>query len=74
MEDYQTWGNRIGWLEWSTRSLSGHTTPHPQVGDELRCTGRSGRTMCFEFTEVTAAEGVRDMWFGTVKDLGYLED
>ena len=74
MEDHRGWGNHIGWLEFKDRWVSGHTTPHPQVGDELQCEAQSGKTLRFEFTEVTAAEGVRDMWFGTVKDLGYLED
>ena len=72
-EEHQGWGNNIFFISWENRRLSGHTTPHPQVGDEYHCKMKSGKTGCFEFTKIEPCGKPYDMWFADVKDLDYLK-
>lgn len=72
MRDHQAWGNRMSWFDWDQRRLSGHTTPHPSVGDELLVDMQSGKVARFEFAKVEPCYNPHDMWFATLKDVGYL--
>lgn len=70
---YNAYGSRISWLDVERRRLSGHTTPHPSVGDELRAEMESGRVARFRFVAVEPCGDPRDMWFATVADIGYVD-
>lgn len=43
-------------------------------GDEIRCRMRYGRVAKFRITELEYKSDPPDMFFGTVKDIGYVED
>jgi len=68
---HRGWGNSINWQDWEKRSLYGHMTPKPKVGDILRVKMESGRIGLFEFTEVRGCNDPKDMFFAKVKDLRY---
>lgn len=72
MQKHQGWGNRIGFLDWKSRRVSGHTTPHPNEGDELRAEMQSGEIARFRFGKIEPCGDPPDMWFATVTDIGYL--
>ena len=65
------WGNRIEWFNWETRKVVGWKTPKPQVGDLLHALMESGKVGEFEFTTVEPCGDPQDMFFATVKDIGY---
>ena len=68
------WGDSIGWMNWETRRLHGHTTPLPKEGDELLAEMQSGKTGRFRFAKVEPCYDPSDMWFATVEDMGYADD
>jgi hypothetical protein len=72
MKDHQGWGNRIGWFDTDELKLSGHTTPRPEIGDELQAETESHKVMRYVFTDVEYVRDPRDMWFATVEQLGYV--
>lgn len=73
MWEHKSWGDNISWMDVDKLTLSGHTTPIPEVGDELHCLMQSGRTGRAIFTEVKPCGDPPDMWFGKVEDAGYVE-
>jgi hypothetical protein len=73
MRDHRGWGNSIGWIDWKTRRVYGHTTPHPCVGDELRADMQSGGVARFRFAKIEPCGDPPDMWFANVDDIGYVE-
>lgn len=72
MDKHTSWGNSIIWLDFEKRKLSGHTTPRPQNGDELRCEMNSGKIARFEIKKVEYFRDPSDMWFAEASDIGYL--
>ncbi len=67
------WGNSMYFLDWQKRKVSGHLYDSPSKGDILRAEMNSGKIAEFVFTEVEYCKDPRDMFFGTVKDIGYFE-
>jgi hypothetical protein len=74
MRQHRGWGNSIGWTNWETRSLYGHTTPVPKAGDELLCEMKSGKLFRLRLVKVEPCYDPSDMWFGTAEDVGYEDD
>jgi hypothetical protein len=52
---------------------NGHLSPKVRVGDQVIVAFGRGPTVC-QFTKVSHADDPADMYFGTVKVLGYLAD
>lgn len=73
-EEHAGWGDSIIWMDWKTRTLSGHTTPLPKAGDELLCKMVSGKTGRFRFAKVEPCGDPSDMWFATMEDVGYVDE
>ena len=71
MDKHKGWGNNISWLDWDKRSLYGHTTPLPKVGDEILSPMLSGKKGSFIIAQIRYCTDPSDMWFATVKDNGY---
>lgn len=72
MRNHRSWGNKISWTNFNKRAIVGWTYPIPIVGDELICPMSSNKDFKFEFTEVNPCGNPSDMWFGAVKDVGYI--
>lgn len=70
---HNRWGDSIDFNDWQRRGLTGHTTPLPKKGDIFHSKMRSGKVMAFELVKVEYCGDPSDMWFGTVKDVGYVE-
>jgi len=68
------WGNRIAWTNWNSRQVHGWVLPRPREGDLLHWDMESGRTAVFRFTEVEHCRDPQDMFFGTVEDVGYVDE
>lgn len=71
-EEHDVWGNRISFTDFDTRRVSGHTTPLPNEGDELRCTMKSGKIFRFALVNVEYCNDPKDMWFADAYDIGYV--
>ena len=74
-EHQKGWGWDVRWSSWEHRRIVGH---YPrrwdwQVGDELQAKMESGKIARFRITKFEPAEGVDDMFFLSVEDVGYLE-
>jgi hypothetical protein len=72
---YRGWGNRIEFFNWEIRQISGHIPNRRdfKIGDEVRERMETGKVARFEVIEVEYCQGVDDMFFALVKDIGYLE-
>ena len=67
------WGNAINWMDWEQRRIVGWKTPKPQIGDILHAQMQSGQVAEFEFVSVEPCRNPQDMFFATVKDIGYTQ-
>lgn len=65
------WGNKIEWFDWERRRVVGWKQERPKVGDYLYAQMQSGKWAKFRYTEVDLKWDPPDMFFGTVKDIGY---
>ena len=65
------WGNRISWTDWNGREIDGHLLGMKK-GDEIRSKMESGKIARFVITEIQYCSDPQDMFFGKVKDLGYV--
>lgn len=74
MNAHNTWGDRLGFLDWETRRVVGWITPIPKVGDELRGEMKSGGVGRFRVTKVEPCGDPSDMFFADVEDIGYVEE
>lgn len=72
MEDHRGWGNAISWI--GEMRLTGHMTPKPRAGDEVRAKLKSGRMGRFAVLRIEHANGVRDMFFADAGWLGYEDE
>ncbi len=70
--NHRTWGNNIMPFDWDRRRIVGWTQPHPTIGDELLLEMHSGRIRKVEIVTVEPTGDSGDMWFATVKDIGYV--
>jgi len=68
------WGNSIRWMNFDKRSVSGHSTPVPSVGDFLDYNMKSGRTFRFKFDAIERMRDPSDMFFGNMSDVGYTDE
>lgn len=73
-EAHNGWGDSIQWMNWEKRRLVGWTTPLPVKGDMLQSKMESGKVAQFEFVKVEPCIDPSDMWFATVKDIGYADE
>jgi len=73
MSNHSGWGNSIYFSDWNSRRITGHMTPIPSIGDELRAKMESGKTARFLISKIERAGDPRDMFFGYVQDFGYTE-
>lgn len=71
---HNSWGNAIQWTDFKARTLYGHTTPRPSVGDVLLCPMSKGGVYKFRFVKVELMHDPADMWFGTVEDVCYVQN
>jgi hypothetical protein len=86
MWEHQSWGKSIQWADFDKRRIYGHydmvcfTTASPKrpgrlrAGDELRARMESGKVARFKIVELEYKNDPPDRFFGTVEDIGYLED
>lgn len=74
MAKHQSWGDSIFFNNWETRQISGHMTPLPEKGDFIIKKMESGKTGLFKIIEIKPCADPQDQFFGTVTDLGYVED
>ena len=74
MWEHKGWKDSIYWSKWEIRELTGHLTPLPQIGDELRAQLQNDKVARFKFIEVNPCKDPRDMFFAKVQDIGYLEE
>jgi len=73
MDEHNSWGNNIEFFDYETRRIMGHLTPLPKIGDKLIAKMISGRKFKFEFIKVEPCIDPSDMFFATVKDIGYID-
>lgn len=71
--EHKGWGDAINWTDWDERTIHGHLTPSPKIGDEVQAKMQSGKIGRFEIIEIRYMSDPKDMFFATVKDLGYVE-
>lgn len=64
------WGNT--WHDFEKRRIVGHYG-QPKKGDVFTCKMQSGKIAVFEVVEVEWCSDPRNMYFCTVKDVGYWE-
>jgi len=79
MEEHRGWGDTIYFSNWDERKITGWLPfklgePRIRVGDEVRCKMKDGRTARFIVTELESMSDPRDMFFGKVADLDYVEE
>ncbi len=72
MDKASGWGNSMFFMDWDKRRISGHMTPRPAIGDIVLSKMQSGKVARFELVEIELKRDPPDMFFATVKDLGYL--
>lgn len=71
--EHNGWGNSINWRNYDERNLFGFIkNPKVKIGDEFRDKMESGKVMRFEVIELDYKSNPTDMFFATVKDVGYL--
>jgi hypothetical protein len=71
--EHNIWGNSIQWRDYENRNLYGFIkNPKVKFGDEFRDKMESGKVMRFEVIELDYKYNPTDMFFATVKDIGYL--
>jgi len=74
MNSHSTWGNSISFMNWEIREITGHMTPIPKKGDILVSKMKSGKKAVFRIIEIRPCLDPSDQFFGTVEDIGYIED
>lgn len=67
------WGDAINWQDVERGCVVGWKRQHPKVGDLLKSSMQSGKTGVFRFRSVEPQENPRDMFFGHVDFVGFLE-
>lgn len=67
------WGNAVEWFDWNKRVVTGWKSRRPRKGDLLTCKMQSGKTAVWEFEDVKYERDPPDMFFGYMKDLGYID-
>jgi hypothetical protein len=68
------WGDACYFFDYDTRRVSGHKQRIPHVGDLLESPMQSGRIGVYRFTQVERVGDPPDMFFATVKDIGFKDE
>lgn len=68
------WGDAIQWVRYDTGRVAGWKLRKPLVDDLLAVPMQSGNEAVFRFVKVDPCLEPKDMFFGTVKLLGYSKD
>lgn len=71
--EHNGWGNNVYFSDFKNRKITGHLSPRPKVGDEIRSKMSSGKIGRFLVKEIEYCRDPNDMFFCDVEDLGYLE-
>ena len=72
---HRAWGDSMSWSNFAEREVSGHMTPTPRVGDEIRSPlVPSQRTGRFRVIQVQTYPDPPDLFHATVEDIGYLDE
>lgn len=75
--EHQGWGDSIIWsigVDFEKRQITGWLWRKPNIGDEIRFKMESGKIARFRVQNVEHAEGVHDMFFGDLMDIGYVDE
>lgn len=67
-------GGPSSWINFDQRKIVGFSNTKPIKGDWLFSPMRSGKTAIFEFVKVKPTGDPHDMFFATVKDIGYTDE
>lgn len=67
---YDVNGIDIYWMDYDRRRICGHSY-RPKVGEGFRAKMQSGKYGIFLITKVDWCGDPRNMYFATVKDMGY---
>lgn len=71
--EHKDWGDNVYFLDWKERKIVGWMKPLPKIGDEIRSKMRSGKIARFEIVKIKVEQDPPDMFFATVKDIGYMQ-
>lgn len=71
MWEHKGWGNTIYFRDWEKREIAGWYS-YLKMGDEIRCKMQTGKIGRFLVTELKYYHNPKDMFYGKVKDKGYL--
>jgi hypothetical protein len=74
MRKHKYWGDCVYFLRWEDRAIAGHFLPQIRIGDFLISAMDSGKLAKFEIIEIEYARDPRDMFFGKVKDVCYVDE
>ena len=69
--EHSGWGNNIDWSDFAIRRLYG-LCYGVRKGDYIRCEMESGDIASFKIVNIEYKSDPRDMFFATVKDVGYV--
>lgn len=71
--EHNSWGNSVYFSDFKNRKITGHLSPRPKVGDEIRSKMSNGKIGRFLVKEIEYCRDPNDMFFCNVEDFGYLE-
>lgn len=69
-----SWGRSVQFKDEHFKDVYGWLTPLPQRGDTILFKMESGKIGKYQFTDVRPCGDPTDMFFGTVKGLGYVTE
>lgn len=72
MWEHVSWGNNVEWFDFRHGQLVGWLTTLPKKKDYVLEKMDSGRIAVFRVVSVEPQPDPKDMFFATLKDLGYL--
>lgn len=76
--EYNGWGRRINWLDFSARTIEGHLPcgllgfQMIKEGDEVRAKMKSGKIARFKVKKVKRMSDPQDQFFADLEDVEYL--
>ena len=68
------WGNVMEWNNFAKRKVHGWRPRPPVIGQRVEAEMQSGRTAVFEIENVKTMLDPPDMYFATLKDIGYKDE
>ncbi len=70
---HNTWGNSVYFNDWEKRKITGFLRNLPVIGDCIHTKMESGSTAELMIIDIKYTHNPKDMFFATVKDIGYVE-